>query len=483
MLKNLNLKYRILLGYCVPLLLFIAVIAIIYGNMKRLEDHLSIVESTHSIVGDIKEMMFNIAKMQKAVRGYLLMKNERSLKTYEETEKEYKDLAQSLQAKVKDSKQQESLLKFNDLAGQLYANARELVSLVNTGKPDKALESFRTGFTVNWATNLDSIGQEFEKRENELLLERQKEKDLAMRFALQVTVAGSLLAVVLAVIIGLWVSSRISWTICETTNVLSSTSTEIASTVDQHERTASRQAFVVNETTATVEELGASSRQSAEQAASAAEVAQKASVLTEEGKEAVRRVIEGMKVLKNKVGSIADQILRLGEQTDQIGNIANLVKDLAGETNMLALNAAVEAARAGEHGKGFAVVASEVRKLADQSKKSAEQANVLIADIQKATSATIMVTEEGAKTVDEVTNLAQKLGELLSTLSGAADSVYENARQVLLNATQQSAALGQVVEAVNTINRNAKETAAGITQTKIGMENLTKAAQKLQELI
>ena len=91
---------------------------------------------------------------------------------------------------------------------------------------------------------------------------------------------------------------------------------------------------------------------------------------------------------------VADQILRLGEQTTQIGSIANLVKDLATQTNMLALNAAVEAARAGDHGKGFAVVASEVRKLADQSKKSAEEAAALIAEVQKATNSTIMVTEE-----------------------------------------------------------------------------------------
>ena len=179
---------------------------------------------------------------------------------------------------------------------------------------------------------------------------------------------------------------------------------------------------------------------------------------------------------------MADQILRLGEQTGQIGSIATLVKDLSGEINMLALNAAVEAARAGEHGKGFAVVAGEVRKLASQSKKSAEQASALVADIQKATNSSIMMTEEGTRTVNEVTQLAQKVAELFGNISGMAGNVNENAQQVMLNAKQQSAAFTQIVEATNNITAGAKETAAGLSQTRIGVQKLNEAAENLKAI-
>ncbi len=87
----------------------------------------------------------------------------------------------------------------------------------------------------------------------------------------------------------------------------------------------------------------------------------------------------------------------LSEQIGQIYNITNLVGDIANQTNMLALNAAVEAARAGEQGKGFAVIATEIRKLADQSRKSAERINNLVTDIQNATNTTVIVTDEGKK--------------------------------------------------------------------------------------
>jgi methyl-accepting chemotaxis protein len=240
---------------------------------------------------------------------------------------------------------------------------------------------------------------------------------------------------------------------------------------------------MVNETTATIQELGASSRQTSEQASTAAEVAQRSLDATGEGTAMVQQTIDGMGNLGLKVGMIAEQILKLGEQSAQLGNLANMVKDLSGEINMLALNAAVEAARAGEHGKGFAVVAGEIRKLANESKKSAEQSGTVISEIQKSTNATILKTEEGTKVVEEVTVYARNVEGLFQVLSEAANSSYENAQQVLLNAKQQATAIGQVVEAMNVLNSGARDTAAGIVQTKTGIEQLNMAAGNLKQIL
>jgi methyl-accepting chemotaxis protein len=296
-----------------------------------------------------------------------------------------------------------------------------------------------------------------------------------------VSAALSVLIIVFGFI--LYIGWNVSKTLTATINAVSSTSTEISATVSQHERTAAQQASMVNETTTTMDELGVSSRQTFDQASSAAEGAQRASKLTGEGTAIVRQAIDGMKNLGEKIGTVADQIVQLGAQTAQIGNLANVVKDLSVEINMLALNAAVEAARAGEHGKGFAVVAGEVRKLANESKKTAEQANTIISDIQKATNATIMKAEEGTKVVEEVSGFARNVDEVFNTVSEAANIVYENAQQVLLTAKQQSTAIGQVIEAMNGLNTGARETAAGISQTKTGLEQLNSAAQNLKQMV
>ena len=297
-----------------------------------------------------------------------------------------------------------------------------------------------------------------------------------------ITFSSIVIGLALALSVGWWMIRSVTGRISDSMSAISTSATEIAATINQHERTASQQASAATETSATITELSASSRQSAEQAANASNAAEQASATTAKGGDTTREAVAAMNELKNRIGEIADQILRLGEQTGQIGSIATLVKDLSGQINMLALNAAVEAARAGEHGKGFAVVAAEVRKLADQSRKSAEQATALVGDIQKATHSSIMMTEEGTRTVAETTQLTQKVADLFTDLAGMASSVNENAHQVMLNAKQQSAAFAQIVSATDSIAAGAKETAAGISQTKVGVRHLNEAAENLRKI-
>lgn len=266
-------------------------------------------------------------------------------------------------------------------------------------------------------------------------------------------------------------------------SAIASSSTEIAATIEQQERTVTYQAASVNQTTTTMSELDASSQQSAEQAEASASGAHQALALAEGGTKSVQQTMTGMSNLKEKVGAITEQIIRLSEQTNQIGGISDLVGDLAEQTNMLALNAAVEAARAGEHGKGFGVVATEVRKLADQSKKSAEKINALVADIQAAINSTVMVTDEGTKKVEEGLNLAQGTAETFTYVADAVNNVFLNSQQISLNTKQQAIAVQQVVDAMNAINLGAKENASGITQVKASTEQLKTAAQNLNALV
>jgi methyl-accepting chemotaxis protein len=286
-----------------------------------------------------------------------------------------------------------------------------------------------------------------------------------------------------AIGLGIILSFSLSKPISSAVNSIVSTAAEMAAMVEQHERVTAQQAAAVNETTATMDELEASFRQSAEQAEVAATRARQALTLTEEGTSAVRQTLEGMSSLKSKVEAVAEQILRLSEQTSQISNITNLVSELANQTNLLALNAAVEAARAGEHGKGFAVVAAEIRKLADQSKKSAERINTLVLDIQNATNSTVMATEEGTKTVEAGTHLTRRTAEVFDGLAESISNVSESSQQTLLNVKQQVAAVRQVVEAMDAINNGSKETATGITQTRIGVQQLNDAAESLQIIV
>jgi methyl-accepting chemotaxis protein len=362
----------------------------------------------------------------------------------------------------------------------------ENIVLQRAGKKKEALDAVAAGKGKKTMDSIRAQVDEMNHEESNLLEQRAQEANTAQILSILFVAGGTFVAFATSLYIFSFIRrnviSQFMLPVNEAIVAISSSTKEILVTMEEHERTASQQSAAANETSATVTELSASSRQSAEQAANAAAVAEKASAATVQGGEVIHQAVVAMGNLKDKITVMSDQILRLGEQTGQIGSIATLVKDISAEINMLALNAAVEAARAGEHGKGFAVVASEVRKLADQSKKSAEQATVLVAEIQKSTHSSIMMTEEGARTVAEVMQLAQKVAELFNNLSGMAGSVNENAQQVMLNAKQQSAAFTQVVEATNSIASGAKETAAGISQTKIGVQKLNEAAVSLKAI-
>ena len=266
----------------------------------------------------------------------------------------------------------------------------------------------------------------------------------------------------------------------QSVQTVATSSSEIASTVESQERLFADQTSSVNETTVTIEALGKSSLQSAQQANSSASGAREALDLSETGTQAVEDTVRGIEELRDKVGAIAAQIIQLSEQTDQISTISGLVADVADQTNMLALNAAVEAARAGEQGKGFAVVAGEIRKLADQSRDSASKINTLVTAIQSSINSTVMVTDEGNKTANTGIEVAKDTADVFKQIAEAINTVYSNSQQIAQSAKQQAVGVQQAVSAMNAINLGAKETATAVGQVQASTEELKAVAQDLQ---
>lgn len=289
--------------------------------------------------------------------------------------------------------------------------------------------------------------------------------------------------IIAVLILAIYFGRSLSQPISRVAENLAATSTQMATTVEEHDRTASSQASAVNETSTTMNELGTSAKRVEEQSDAAMAGASEATALAEEGGKNVHEMLDAMISMKEKVAATAQQILSLSEKTAQIGGITSLVRELANQTNLLALNAAVEAARAGEHGKGFAVVAAEIRKLADQSKKSAERINALVEDIQTASNSTVMVVDESTKMVEQSLVLANNTAGGFEGVVHATGGAFESLQQIALNVKQQASAINQVVHAMQGINAGAKETAAGIAQSRVGIDNLKHAAQKLRDLV
>jgi methyl-accepting chemotaxis protein len=486
-IKQVNLSRVIQIGFIVILTLIFANGVAIFWTMHKLADNLSWVAHTYNVKSHLENITAELTDAETGYRGYLYTDKEVFLEPYTKALRAIPESHKSTLELIKDNPAQVQRLKvIGDLTQQKLEEMAGAIVLQKSGKKKEALKFVASGKGKETMDSLRAAVNEMNLEESNLLEQREQDATTARSLSTLFIAVGTLIAFSTSLYIFFFISRNVivkfMLPVNEAIAAISSSTNEILVTMEEHERTASQQSAAANETSATITELSASSRQSAEQAANAAAVAEKASAATVQGGEVTHQAVVAMGDLKDKIAAMSDQILRLGEQTGQIGSIATLVKDLSVQINMLSLNAAVEAARAGEHGKGFAVVASEVRKLADQSKKSAEQATVLVADIQKSTHSSIMMTEEGARTVAEVMQLTQRVAELFNNLSGMAGSVNENAQQVMHNAKQQSAAFTQVVEATNSIASGAKETAAGISQTKIGIQKLNEAAVSLKAI-
>lgn len=246
---------------------------------------------------------------------------------------------------------------------------------------------------------------------------------------------------------------------------------------------ANEQDNVVTETTATVNEVRATVTETAERAQSVAETAQVSVDISRIGTESVSETIAGMEVIRRRVEDIADNILVLSEHTQQIGEIIAAVNSLADQSKMLALNASVEAARAGEEGKGFAVVALEVRNLADQNRDATVQVREILGEIQRATNAAVMVTEEGSKGVDEGQQRVNKAGESIKELSHAIEEAAMAAMQIAASTRQQTIGMDQLTQAMRTIKHSTAEMVTRTMEVESSIQRLRKVNDDVHKML
>ncbi len=271
--------------------------------------------------------------------------------------------------------------------------------------------------------------------------------------------------------------------IMEGSNVLASAANEILTTVTQLASSAQETASSVTETTTTMEQLKQTADLTNEKANYVSQSSQKAVSISDEGKKSTEATIEGMKLIRDQMESIAESIVRLSEQSQSIGEIITSVNDLSDQSNLLAVNASIEATKAGEQGIGFTVVAQEVKSLAVQSKQATAKVRTILNDIQKATSAAVMSTEQGSKAVDSGVSQSDLAGGSIMTLSNSVREAAQAAVQIAASGRQQLAGIDQVSSAMESIRNATNQNLDGSRQLETAAKNLNDLGQKLKHSV
>jgi len=249
---------------------------------------------------------------------------------------------------------------------------------------------------------------------------------------------------------------------------------------DELAQASSTQVEQISQTTEAVEALAIFIQNVARNAQLSAEAAQDALHNADTGQQAVRQSIDGMMVIRENVQETSKKIKRLGERSNEIGEIVRIIEDIADQTNLLALNAAIQSAMAGEHGRGFAVVADEIRLLAERSTESTKRIATLVKSIQGDTFEAVVAMEDSTQEVVKGSQLADEVGRALNSIYTAVERQAQMIETIAHAANEQAQVSENVAVAMGQISEITSQTNVGTQEAAMSVSYLAELADQLR---
>lgn len=268
------------------------------------------------------------------------------------------------------------------------------------------------------------------------------------------------------------------------------TAGQVAAAVQETQATAmhlaqasEHQAQQISEASTAISDMAQSIDQVSANAAESSAVAERSVAIANKGNEVVHNTIHGMDNIREQIQDTAKRIKRLGESSQEIGDIVSLIDDIADQTNILALNAAIQASMAGDAGRGFAVVADEVQRLAERSSAATRQIETLVRAIQTDTNEAVISMEQTTTEVVRGARLAQDAGVALEEIEGVSKTLAALIQSISNAAQQQTSSAGQISLTMNVIQQITSQTSSGSTATAESIGNLAKMASQLRRSV
>ncbi|VXB94614.1 putative methyl-accepting chemotaxis AlkN [Luteimonas sp. 9C] len=271
---------------------------------------------------------------------------------------------------------------------------------------------------------------------------------------------------------------------------INDTSVQVASSAQETQATAmhlaeaaEHQEQEINSASDRINEIAVSIDQVSKNSAESADVAQRSVQIATKGAGVVRETIAGMDSIRDQIQETSKRIKRLGESSQEIGSIVELINDISEQTNILALNAAIQAASAGEAGRGFAVVADEVQRLAERATNATRRIETLVQTIQSDTNEAVTSMEQTTSEVVAGARLAEDAGTALGEIESVSTSLADLIQGISSAAHQQSSAATNITTAMHTIQSITKQTSQGANQTAASIGNLAQLAADLRRSV
>jgi len=248
-------------------------------------------------------------------------------------------------------------------------------------------------------------------------------------------------------------------------------------------RASEMQAQQISEASMAISDMAESIDRVSTNAWESAKVAERSVTIASKGSEVVHNTIRGMDNIREQIQDTSKRIKRLGESSQEIGDIVSLIDDIADQTNILALNAAIQASMAGEAGRGFAVVADEVQRLAERSSSATRQIEMLVRAIQADTNEAVISMEQTTFEVVRGARLAHDAGVALEEIEGVSEDLAALIQTISAAAQQQTSSAGQISHTMSVIQQITEQTSSGTTTTAESIGNLAQMASEMRRSV
>jgi twitching motility protein PilJ len=272
-------------------------------------------------------------------------------------------------------------------------------------------------------------------------------------------------------------------TINETAVQVAAAAQETQATAMHLAEAAEHQAQQITSASAQINEIASSIDEVSKNSAESADVAQRSVQIAAKGAEVVRQTIQGMDNIRDQIQETSKRIKRLGESSQEIGSIVELINDISEQTNILALNAAIQAASAGEAGRGFAVVADEVQRLAERASNATKRIETLVQTIQSDTNEAVSSMEQTTAEVVAGARLAEDAGLALGEIEKVSNDLADLIQNISQAARQQSTAATNITATMSVIQEITTQTSHGANQTAESIGNLAQLAADLRRSV
>lgn len=272
-------------------------------------------------------------------------------------------------------------------------------------------------------------------------------------------------------------------TINETAIMVDSAAKQAESTAVHMAHAAENQAREINAATESIVSMARSIEEVSGNAERSSDVARHSVEVAHKGGAAVRRTIDGMNTIRETIQDTSKRIKRLGESSQEIGNIVELINDIAEQTNILALNASIQASMAGEAGRGFAVVADEVQRLAERSTNATKQIEVLVRTIQADTNEAVVSMERSTTDVVGGALLAENAGAALDEIEQVSNQIASLVQNISGSARQQASSAADVTRRTNKLREISRQTGQATTATAAAISKLSELASQLRQTV